>query len=372
METLPERALALGRKLAELDRYMQLDIGRQVASYNFHIPYYLTKIGRILDKAVEDVARVSKRTSKSHMTIERSKAANEMLELLWADLEGAFIEYGFCSPIENLHDIDEVTYRLESLEITVSDISRDLASQDREKSLSSLQDLVAKFDGMKLSLSSHAQRVLKNRNTDLYDKICVIEHKMSPTLSDTAVSLKSYLNHQKRLNESIFKVIEYDSFDCSINSHSMHPNTREWVIRKYRQFKLHNKRRIFFLTSQEGYGKSTIASAICKLDFSNIIANHFFGGSVNRLAGLVQSISAGLARTIPEYTLHLEDVFCKTDYFDILNQSWYVQYDVLIRKPMDKLYTSSSGRSRDPPINKETRTIVIDGMGRCLEQDYVR
>ena len=367
----PDNVWALEDRIKDLERYMVIDIERHLATGNGRCPYYINRVRAHLDN-VQKVLR--EKGSHQNGTLVFEEDVKDFDHLV-AELQATFMEYGFCQSYEPLTDIGEITRRLSALNAKLENMEQSLRTEGVNDSssivaISDIHDAIAQQHGIQQAATEENITKVSGLYQKLSGTIARLENNVchGRFRKDSPV-LKKYVEDQKMVKRTNSgSLFQTDPSDV-INSHTIHPGTRAWLLEIIHKWYATTDKSIFFLSGKTGTGKTAMAAQVCKLYGSNVIASHFFDKSLgdnkcNTVDGLIQSVAADMCKTLPGYAKYLADKFGGASLTDSLNGHWMSAYRTLIKEPLTTLYGAKSSRSA------RRHMIVIDGLDEASSSQW--
>ena len=339
---IPAQLHDFEKKLKEFERYLVIDIECHIATKNGRPPYYLDRFQSHLNRGKELI-----RKKLQGGTFTGNDHDIKDFDHLSAEIQASCVEYGFCHRFDNHYSVEEATRRLDSISLRLDNVEKCLDSQTAG-AIADLHDVMALQHGVQQAITEENMSKIKAKYDNISKRITRLENNIcKEKISKDSKLFKESLSLQKVLQKGF--VTEIGQFDPNevINSHMIHPGTRSWLIERLHNFYVDRQKRLFFLAGKTGSGKTAIASTICKLYGSDVIANHFFDSArdslyTNQVTGLIQSLAADMCRTFPKYLAYLDETY--GDNADLLaNQlqgGWENYYNALLKDPLTAVFGS--------------------------------
>lgn len=292
---------------------------------------------------------------------------------LTAELQATFVEYGFCKSFEAVHDIQDITRRLEAINVKMERIEKSMNGENANNTavlVTDLHDAIAQQHGIQQAVTETNMHKVQGIYDKLTDRIIRLENNLcQDKLKKDSQIVVRYIETQRSLQNSLASsMFQSDPLEM-INAHMIHPGSRVWLLERINRWFYYTEKKLFFLSGKSGSGKTTMASTVCKLYGSDVVGCHFFDASLkqtklNTVDGLLQSLSVDMCKAVPEYHEYLQDKFSGVDIRSQLGLSWRQTYNILFRDPLVTLYGSAQ-HDRD-----RRRLIVIDGADECSRGEW--
>ena len=366
MEELSKPAQFMASKMKELEKGLSLNLERHVSMKNANSPYYVVRMAQNLDKILTHID-----ANNDGRQFVESTGVNRQFEHLSAELQALFTEYGFSKTYDAIYEVGEGAKKLDVLLQKLSAIEKKANDTDESVVIGTINDVIASEHGIRQAMTDANLQKLESKFDALIAKIAQLESKFcAANIKVGSQVLTEYLAHQHLLRKAFVEsIVQSDTFDV-INSHMIHPGTRGWVLEAYERWQHSDKKRVFYLAGKQGAGKTAIAATVCKLYNYDVIANHFCSAEqgdvfMNEMNGVVQSIAAGLCRTMPEYLNWLDDKYGSQTQIPNLG-NWQNSYNALLKEPLQALY----GVGKNVDLTLAPKIIIIDGLDEMRQSDW--
>jgi hypothetical protein len=367
----PDQIWEMEDKVKELERYLVVDLECHVANKNGRQPFYLGRVLNHLNRANKLLETNFKDEGSGRQFVGAPTDVKDFVHLS-AELQATFVEYGFCFSFEAVHDVQEITRRLDQINIKLERVEKSISSENdtTADAIADLHDAIAQQNGIQQAVTEHNLAKVKGIYDKLTDRILSLENNLcrNRLMKDSDVIVR-YIECQKSLKNSSMSNLYTTDPSETINDYMIHPGTRGWLLERINRWFYHTDKKIFYLAGKSGSGKSSMAATVCKLHGSDVIASHFFSSSlgeskVNTVDGLLQSLAADMCKAVPIYHNYLKEKFNGVDIRSQLGLSWRQTYNILFRDPLNTLY---GGKQHD---NDRRRLIVIDAADECSQSEW--
>ncbi|KAK2142119.1 hypothetical protein LSH36_995g01101 [Paralvinella palmiformis] len=358
------------QKVKDFETFISIDIVRHIALRNGRRPYYLLRAVSLLQRTLDAVQTLDVMDESSP-----GPWPDRYWHHLAAEIQATLTEYGFSTTMCAIYDVDEAGKKLDAVNVKLDKIKKSIrqgGDSDVSVTILDLYGAAADYNGIGQSMTMNNIEKMAARFEKTKDEIArlVADFCASYVESKSNLFLR-YLAGQFLLQKAFVDRLQHSDSGIIIGQHMIHPGTRGWLMERFNQWLTNDNKRLIVIAGKQGSGKTAFASAICKLYGQHQVACHFFGdarhpgAASNRLNGLIQNLAYDLCHSLPEYLNYLDDRIGSVDMGGLLNEDWRMNYDTLLKRPLQFLYGKgkSKGSDRRP-------LIVIDALDECLEADW--
>ena len=359
----------LMQKLKEFEKFLCVDLERHIALRNGRCPFHLSRATQLLQRALDAVQTLEVVSQKSP-----GPWPDRDWDHLTAEIQTSLTEYGFCTTMDAIYDIDEATQKLDSLCLKLDKVEKTLKMDDTDVSVSlvELHSAEADHNGIQQSMTPANIGKLKVKFDKAKQRILLLENNLcgSNIKADSNLFMQ-YLAGQHLLRQDFVGRLFHTDSTSTITHHMIHPGTRGWLMERFGRWLNNHSKRLLILAGKHGSGKTALASAVCKLYNQHLVGCHFFDSSQgahswnNRLNGLIQNLAHNLCQTLPEYLNYLDDNVSSVNFNSLLSKGWRENYKLLLKEPLQSLFGAGDAKTKD-----YRHCIVVDALDECSELDW--